>query len=314
MDLSKTLEYLESVHTSNVYPIFVPSIFRPGHYFYQHVVKRLPDTVKATVFYVVRENEYKAYRAAQPDVEFVVLRNKDMFPGFGLDSTRKIIEDTAREYKFKRIIDIDDDINFISMAYTADSTTRRLRKAERERLIPNIFARMCMESNALFNKYPKLTYGSPCRVFPSTADHAYSKNKAIINGMSIPRQLMIQDVRRMAGLGIHRNGDYDKHCEDIGFAATNLAKGAWLFRLPCFLYDVPSHEENPRTESILHKAEPEELWQDGEYRLSKSAIADHLVHTSASSDRGKKPRPVGVNWNTWNKAHGTETITEEWQQ
>lgn len=311
MDLQTSLEYLENANLNRIYPIFVPSIFRPGHYFYQHVVKRLP--VPRNVFYVVRENQYKEYKAAQPDVEFVVIKQKDQFPGYGLDTTRKLIEDTARSYGFQRIIDVDDDINFISFVYTAENTSRRLRKRDRERLIPNIFARMCEESRILFKKYPLLTYGSPCRIFPSTAEYGYSFVRSIVNGMSIPRQLMIQDVERMAKMGIHRDGSYDKHCEDIGFAATNLSKGAWLFRLPCFLYDVPSHEENPRTEAILHKAKPEELWQDGEFNLSRSAIANHIVRFSASSDRGNKPRPVSVNWKTWNKANGTETITEEWE-
>ena len=98
MDIKQTLEYLESANPEHVYPIFVPSIFRPGHYFYQHVIKRMPTSVKNTTFYVVRENEYKAYKEAQPDVEFVIIRNKDIFPGFGLDSTRKIIEDTDEPY------------------------------------------------------------------------------------------------------------------------------------------------------------------------------------------------------------------------
>ena len=314
MNLEKSIEFLESASLSHIYPIFVPSIFRPGHYTYQHIIKKLPEQVrKEKVFYVVREREYPAYKKAQPDVQFVVIREKDQHPGYGLDSTRKLIEDTARDLGCKRIIDMDDDINFISFVYTAEETSRRLLKKDRERLLPYIFASMCEESRRLFDQYPMLTYGSPCRIFPSTAEYTYSLTRSVVNGMSIPRQLMIQDVRRMEQMGIHRNGDYDKHCEDIGFAAKNLEKGAWLFRLPCFLYDVPSHEENPRTETILHCAKPEELWRDGEYHLSQSAIANHIVRSSAKSDRGNRPRPVGVNWKTWNKSNGAHTIIEDWE-
>lgn len=312
MDKARVLDYLKRSPIDNIYPIFVPSIFRPNHYFYKTVVKNMPEHLRKRVYYVVRDGQYLEYKQAQPDVKFLPLP-KNLPEGFGLDSTRMYIEEQARLMGYDKILDVDDDINTLTFVYDAGDTSRRLTKGDSKPRTANILSRLCQESDLVFDQDKRAVMGSPCRIFPSTAAKDYSNTRWIINGMSIPRQFMAKHVGRMGRAGIIRTGAYDKHCEDVGFAATCLERGGHLFRLPCFIYDVPSHEANPRTEAILHHAEPEELWQDGEKHLRESSIAEYLSYTSANSDRGNKPRPVGVNWKKWNRDKGWTTVTEEWE-
>jgi hypothetical protein len=99
--------------------------------------------------------------------------------------------------------------------------------------------------------------------------------------------------------------------KDMGFCASVLGKGGWLFRLPTILHTVPPIEENPRTEPIVHGDE-NKLWEAGTELILKSPIGQYLTYTGANKEYFKKARPVGINWKRWNLDHNMPMLTEEW--
>lgn len=311
MKYEQLMDTLHSMDEGDCYPIFIPSVLRPAHFTYQNMVKHFSKCLKDRVFYVVREDEYKTYKAAQPDTHFVIIKNKDIHPGFGTDSTRKFIQTYAIRQGIKRYFDVDDDFSFITMAYGAEKTTRRLVKKDREANAGQILTLASMVSEQLFSKYPNLVLGGFSRITPVTCSIAYHKDKAIINGMGIPRAFMIVDVNRARKLSCLRTGRYDVHCEDIGFCERILSKGGDLFKLPSFLIGVPSHEVNPRTETRIQKKSPDVLWHEAEELLLDSYIGPYLSYTTASHVDGLK-RPTGIDWKKYHKAHGTKIVVEEW--
>lgn len=314
MNREELISYLEGVDLGCAYPIFIPSVLRPAHYTYTNLVSLLPSCIRKKVFYVVRESEYKLYKRAQPDSQFIVIKNRDITPTFGTDSTRAILAEKAHELGFSKIIDMDDDISYLTMTYSnpETGTSRRLNKALRERYVGNMFALAAKVSNQWFKKDPKAVLGSFLRITPNTCAYDYSETKVASFAMGIPRQFQILHVKRAYSIGALRTGAYDMQAEDIAYCANVLEHGGTLFRLPCFVYDVPDELINKRTEVILHAAEGDEkfLCTETAKLLRKTIIGDHLLVTARFKDG--TPRYFTINWRTYNKRHGTSPVIERW--
>ena len=197
MNYKDTISLLESVDIDSCYPIFVPSVLRPNHFLYRNVIQHLPEEFrKKKVFYITREQFYKAYKAAQPDVNVVVLP-KSLGTNYGLDTTRKFIHEYALDLGFTKIFDWDDDISGISMTYRAEKTTRKLRKLDTQKYLHQILTLVSNVSDTAFDTYKRLCQGCLSIVTPSTCNLEYSKLKLIINQGAIPRTTNIVNVERM---------------------------------------------------------------------------------------------------------------------
>ena len=134
MTYDQVINMLESVDINTCYPLYVPSILRPASYLYKNVIQFLPEEYrKKKVYYITRDNWYKQYKEAQPDVNVVVIPKEYEYPGYGLDTTRKFIFDLAYSNGDECIFDWDDDLSFINIYYGAEQTSRLLRKADREK-------------------------------------------------------------------------------------------------------------------------------------------------------------------------------------
>ena len=311
MDYAQTIARLEQADISNAFPLFVPSHLRPGHYLYRNIIQYLPKAMKKRVYYIVRKEWYARYKEAQPDVNIIPIHESYEYDGYGTDTTRKFLSDTAAELGYSHILDWDDDIDCLTMAYSAGKTTRRLRKEDQHKYAANMLALASEVSLELFKEHPMLCLGQLGRVSPATCGQDYHKVKAVINGMGLPRMSNIINVKRVAKYGMGHTGDYDMQMEDMGFCASVLGKGGMLFRLPTILHTVPSIEVNPRTEPLVHGDE-KELWRSGTEVILRSAIGPYLTYTGANKKYFKTARPVGINWKRWNEEHGQKTITEEW--
>lgn len=178
-------------------------------------------------------------------MNFVVIPNSKIHPRFGTDSTRKFLFDHAVSMGYSKIIDVDDDIDYMTMAYNNPDThtSRRIRKSESVANTEHILSLSCKAANDHFKLHKDAMLGSFCRIFQGSCKEGYANLKSISYGMGIPRQFQLLNIERMKKAGAERTGLYDMQAEDIGLCAKVIEKGGSLFRLPCFLYTVPTEKD-----------------------------------------------------------------------
>lgn len=313
MDYTQVINKLELADQSSCFPLYVPSVLRPNHYLYRNIIQYLPEWYrKEKVIYLTRSEWYKRYKKAQPDIKVEVIPKSYEYDGYGTDTTRKCLFDLAYSNGHKFIFDWDDDIDTLTMAYAAQDTSRRLRKADQQKYAMQILSLISNVSYEYFEKYPDLCLGKIARITPSSCAKDYHKTKIVINKGGIPRASNIINVNRIKARGMERTGEFDLQMEDMGFSFQVISKGGWCFTLPSFLHTVPPIEENPRTEILLHGGEEKPLWKDGLTKLLKLKAGSYVTYTSANMRYFGMSRPVGINWNKWNVDHGIQPIIEEW--
>lgn len=315
MNYNTLMQRLENVSTDNCYPLYVPSVLRPGYHLYTNVIQYLPEWYrKNKVTYLVRKEWYKKYKAAQPDVKIEVIPESYEHEGYGADTTRKCLFDLAYSNGDKNIFDWDDDINRLTFAYGAEHTTRRLRKDDQHKYALNILSLASEISNEAFDKYPRLCLGAISRVTPSTCNVDYHKTKLIINKGPVPRCANIVGVSRMKKHKLERTGMFDKQMEDMGIDFQILEKRGQLFSLPSVIYAVPAMKDNERTEPRIQGCvgNTKPLWDDGLEKLMTFDTGKYVTFTSRNKEFNGDHQPVGINWQKYNKAYGMKSIVEEW--
>lgn len=311
MKYDELIKKLESVNINSCYPIFIPSVLRPNHFFYKNVFPYLGN-LKDRVTYFVRPNEYKLYKKAQPDVNIEVIPQEIITESFGLDSTRGYLQRFAWEHRVRRYFDIDDDVSYVSMAYGyEDKNTRQLRKSDREKYTANIFALASEISTKVFKTYENSAMGSFSRITPSTCSKDYHRSMVIFNSMAVPRQLNIVDVKRMKKFGAWRTGKWDSIGEDIGICSELISSNADVFQLPCFLLDTPGVEKNERTEMKIQKKSCAELWKISLDHLRKLSTFEYLTYIQRQATDYQKV-PQGLRWSKLHKDRGTKPIKLGW--
>lgn len=316
MEYNELIQKLESVDIEACFPIYIPSHFRPGHFFYKEVIQKLPkDFKKNKVHYIIRDEMYKSYKEAQPDVDIVVIPKEIEYPGYGIDTTRKFIYDYALENGDTYIFDFDDDNRYLTMCFGCyeAGTTRRLRKAEREKYALNILAFASKTALEAFKKYKSLCFGTFGTIQPTSCEKDHHNQKLVINKGPVPRQGLIYNLKRMKRMGIERTGIYDIQHEDQGLLYKTLMHGGWVFYFPTILRktEPASDDKNPRTEVLLHKKPEEFLWEEGLKIMYDQGIKPEWVRWKTHSDGRKSP--FGINWRNIRKDYPELiSITEEW--
>lgn len=315
MNYKDTISLLNSVDMDFCYPIFVPSVLRPNHFLYRNVIQYLPKEFrKNKVFYVTREQFYKEYKEQQPDVNIVTLP-RDLGNNYGLDTTRKFIHEYALDLGFDKIFDWDDDISSISMVYGAEKNTRKLRKLDTQEHLYQMLALVSSVSEEAFSHYKRLCAGALSKVSPSTVGVDYHRLKLRINQGMIPRGTNIVNVKRLQKHKILRDGSYDCHCEDIGTVFNILKNGGWCFSIPFCVFDIPSFENNPRTETKMNRRSESELRKEAEKLLILQGAEKYLRYTSANMKQFGEKNICGINYKTWCREHKScKQITEYWEQ
>lgn len=305
---------LNSHTAANLFHVFVPSYNRP-EFVTAEMFKNFSPEALEKVHIVVRPEQAKAYRKANPNLHILPISKDFHLPINGLASTRQFIFEYARDHRYPYIIDMDDDIKNLAYMYDGLSSsglacskhTVRADRLEDPLLEQKVLQEACVIAKEVFRDSPKVYLGNIRR--QRMSQHAEnSKLKYIVNSGPTPRQVTLINVKGLTRAGIDRDMIFDRHGDDIGFCAVILAKGGSLFNIPCLTYDYISEKcdsviRTPETEKELHKYE----WD----MLQKYPIKDYL-RISFKDEEGNYMWG-DVNWQAYHKLHGTSRKKVFWE-
>lgn len=305
---------LNSHTAADLFHIFVPSYNRP-EFVTAEMFKNFSPEALEKVHIVVRPEQAKAYRKANPNLHILPIPKDFHLPINGLASTRQFIFEYARDHRYPYIIDMDDDIRNLAYMYDGVSGsgeacskhTIRADRLEDPLLEQKVLQEACVIAKEVFRDNPKVYLGNIRR--QRMSQHAEnSKLKYIVNSGPTPRQVTLINVKGLTKAGIDRDMIFDRHGDDIGFCAVILAKGGSLFNIPCLTYDYISEKcdsviRTPETEKELHKYE----WD----MLQKYPIKGYL-RVSFKDDEGNYMWG-DVNWQAYHKLHGTSRKKVFWE-
>ena len=302
-------------HTDlNLFHIFVPSYNRP-EFVTAEMFKNFSPEALEKVHIVVRPEQAKAYRKANPNLHILPIPKDFHLSINGLASTRQFIFEYARDHRYPYIIDMDDDIRNLAYMYDGVSGsgkacskhTIRADRLEVPLLEQKVLQEACVIAKEVFRDNPKVYLGNIRR--QRMSQHVEnSKLKYIVNSGPTPRQVTLINVKGLAKAGIDRDMIFDRHGDDIGFCAVILANGGSLFNIPCLTYDYISEKcdsviRTPETEKELHKYE----WN----MLQKYPIKDYL-RVSFRDDEGNYMWG-DINWQAYHKLHDTSRKKVFWE-
>lgn len=304
---------LNSNTAVDLFHIFVPSYNRP-EFVTAEMFKNFSPEALEKVHIVVRPEQAKAYRKANPNLHILPIPKDFHLPINGLASTRQFIFEYARDHRYPYIIDMDDDIRNLAYMYDGVSGsgeacskhTIRVDRLEDPLLEQKVLQEACVIAKEVFRDNPKVYLGNIRR--QRMSQHVEnSKLKYIVNSGPTPRQVTLINVKGLTKAGIDRDMIFDRHGDDIGFCAVILANGGSLFNIPCLTYDYISEKcdsviRTPETEKELHKYE----WD----MLQKYPIKDYL-RVSFKDDEGNYMWG-DVNWQAYHKINGTQRKKVFW--
>lgn len=305
---------LNSHTAADLFHIFVPSYNRP-EFVTAEMFKNFSPEALEKVHIVVRPEQAKAYRKANPNLHILPIPKDFHLPINGLASTRQFIFEYARDHRYPYIIDMDDDIRNLAYMYDGVSGsgeacskhTIRVDRLEDHLLEQKVLQEACVIAKEVFRDNPRAYLGNIRR--QRMSQHAEnSKLKYIVNSGPTPRQVTLINVKGLTKAGIDRDMIFDRHGDDIGFCAVILAKGGALFNIPCLTYDYISEKcdsviRTPETEKELHKYE----WD----MLQRYPIKDYL-RISFKDDEGNYMWG-DVNWQAYHKLYGTSRKKVFWE-
>lgn len=314
MKKQRMQQILDDVDSRTRLPhIFIPSYNRP-EFVSARILRGFTPEARKRIHIVTRWEQRKAYRAANP--EFHVLPIPYDYPINGLASTRQFIFEYAVEHKLPLIIDMDDDITYLSYLFDGKSEktgapySKHSIKADREAdpmLDQKILTLAAHIAKGVFEKHPDVMLGNIRR--QRMSQHVEnSKLKYIINAGPTPRQVTLMNVRGLYKAGIDRDMLFDPHGDDIGFCAVILAAGKSLFNIPCLTYDYVSEKcdsvvRTPENSKRLHKLEYD--------TLQKFPIRDYLRTTFKDEDGDYMWGDI--DWRKYHKLNGTEAVKQLWR-
>ena len=248
----------------------VPSYTRPDFVFGRQLRRASKEFLKSHVFIFVHEDELAAYKAINPDYNYVIVPETH----YGLGATRNFLRLWCKERGCKFVLDWDDDIEHVRFMYAStdrygDPSTKHNSSADEESdpiFVERLLCYTAYLADYLFDKYPHLRAGNVRR--QHFCGHEYvNKTLAHINKGATPRQTNIWKLE-----------DYDAerylpemarwHGEDIISASCVLQNGDDLFSIQQVGYDyvpeskssvVRDTDENSERNRKLHAQEFSDL-------------------------------------------------------
>lgn len=248
----------------------VPSYTRPDFVFGRQLRRASKEFIKSHVFIFVHEEELAAYKAINPDYNYVVVPETH----YGLGATRNFLRLWCKDKGCKFVLDWDDDIEHVRFMYAStdrygDPSTKHNSSADEESdpiFVERLLCYTAYLADYLFDTYPRLRAGNVRR--QHFCGHEYvNKTLAHINKGATPRQTNIWKL-----------ADYDAerylpemarwHGEDIISASCVLQNGEDLFSIQQVGYDyVPESkasvvrdiDENSERNRRLHAQEFKDL-------------------------------------------------------
>jgi len=307
------IQALKNTSEKDIFPTFIPSYKRPDFEFNKSILKGFSPEAQDKFFIVVRKEQYKEYKAQNPNLNYVVIP-KGAVTGVG--STRNFIIDYCIKNKIKYAIDMDDDIKYLHYLFAgvsgAGNDCSRHSTIKEEEKHPEIrqrvFQLMCKLAKEIFEDNPDCILGNVRKQhFSQDIDNSQTKYK--INSAVTPRQIQILNIKAMAKNKIRVPEEFDLHGDDIGLVAEILQKGKSCFNIPCLCYDYIDEKKNsvvrdPKKENRhLHRLE---------YNALKDMEATHYLKQSFSFPDGEYMFG-DINWRAYHKLHGTEPIKTLWE-
>ncbi len=248
----------------------VPSYTRPDFVFGRQLRRASKEFIKSHVFIFIHEDELAAYKAINPDYNYVVVPETH----YGLGATRNFLRLWCKERGCKFVLDWDDDIEHVRFMYAStdrygDPSTKHNSSADEESdpiFVERLLCYTAYLADYLFDTYPRLRAGNVRR--QHFCGHEYvNKTLAHINKGATPRQTNIWKL-----------ADYDAerylpemarwHGEDIISASCVLQNGEDLFSIQQVGYDyvpeskssvVRDTDENSERNRKLHAQEFKDL-------------------------------------------------------
>ena len=248
----------------------VPSYTRPNFVFGRQLRRASKEFLKSHVFIFVHEDELAAYKAMNPDYNYVVVPETH----YGLGATRNFLRLWCKDKGCKFVLDWDDDIEHVRFMYAStdrygDPSTKHNSSADEESdpiFVERLLCYTAYLADYLFDTYPRLRAGNVRR--QHFCGHEYvNKTLAHINKGATPRQTNIWKL-----------ADYDAerylpemarwHGEDIISASCVLQNGEDLFSIQQVGYDyvpeskssvVRDTDENSERNRKLHAQEFKDL-------------------------------------------------------
>lgn len=294
--------------------IYVPSYNRPV-FASARILNTFEPAVRDRVHIVTRWEQRKEYRKANPNLNILPIpKNYEIN---GLASTRQFIFEHAVENRYDHIIDMDDDITYLSFLFegvsagTGNHYSKHSIKADREEdllLDQKILTAAGRIAKTVFLRHPDVMLGNIRR---QRMSHGLDNNRLmyIVNKGPTPRQVTLLNVKGLHKAHINRDMAFDPHGDDIGFCAVILAAGKSLFNIPCLTYDYVSEKcdsviRTPETSKRLHKYEYD--------TLNTFPIKDYL-RTSFRDEDGDYMWG-DINWQAYHKLHGTKPVLKYWRE
>ncbi len=162
----------------------------------------------------------------------------------GVGSTRNFVMDYAAKIGADVAFNFDDDLDNFNASWEG----YHKRTGEKMSCCPTVAERKEIEhyyqkvvqytaniAREIFAKYPDVAVGNVRKQrFSNGAENAEIKFR--INRGSTPRQTNIYNVKLISEKNLRTPMQFDKHGDDIGFAAYLLENGYSLFNIPCVNY------------------------------------------------------------------------------
>lgn len=319
MKKTKMYRMLNQTTVDDLPHIFVPSYMRPDFVTAKKVFSAFEPEALSKVHIVVRKEQYKAYKKANPTLDIIPLPEDFEMDGVtgikGLSSTRQFIFEEAVRRRYPIIIDMDDDIKLLNYMYDGFSGsgspcskhTVVADHCEDPFLPRKILSLAAIIAESIFSEHPDVMLGNIHRQRLSMHEEN-SKLMYMVNSGPTPRQVTFLNVKGLYKRKINRSRRFDRHGDDIGFCAEILKAGCGMFNIPCLVYDYISEKcdsvcRSPETEKELHALE---------YRmLQKYPIRDYL-RTTFKDEEGNYMWG-DIDWGKYHKINETKRIKRFWE-
>lgn len=269
-------------------------------------------------YIVVREEQEDFYRELHKDIidrgcNLLVIPDGEVT---GVGSTRNWVIRHAHSNGYDIACCFDDDLTgigvlFESVSKKGEPSSGAFRAGE-IRAIDN-FHQLVLQaigkvSREIFELHPEAIIGNIRKVrFSNKSDNATTKYK--INKGGTPRQTNIYNVKVMMENNILVPDCFDKHGDDIGFAAHALENGYSVFNLPWATYSyVP--ETVASTLRDVDEEKNRHIHEEEYKNLMNMEIKDYLRFTKTYDDGSYMYGDVA--WQRYHKLKGTKPVVVSW--
>ena len=320
MDRDLTISSLESTTVEDMPELFVMSYNRGGRVItLDKVVNDFSDEALEHVHLVVREEQAEDYREKNSELISHGMHLLEIPAGrvTGVGSTRNFVMDYAYSIGADVAFNFDDDITALNVLWegyhpkTGEKGSRCMCAAD-QKAFPHYHQRIVQlvakNVREMFAEYPNLAVGNVRKQrFSNTAFNAETRYR--INKGGTPRQTNIYNVKLLGDNNLRTPMQFDKHGDDIGFAAYLVENGYSLFNLPWVAYSyVPE-----TSSSTLRDADEEKnrgIHEEEYKNLMNMEIKNYLRMTKKYEDGSYMYGDI--NWQRLHKLRGTEPIVVGW--